>query len=401
MADTFDVMVAGHLCLDVIPQFPDTGVSDVSAILTPGKLVNMGPVKLSTGGAVSNTGIALQRLGNRVCYSARVGDDEFGGITREIMARNGDTAGIRSASGSVSSYTIVIAPPRIDRIFLHNPGANNEYGPEDLDPDLVAKCRLFHFGYPPLMRRMYLDEGRELAELLRIAKEAGATTSCDMALPDPASEAGQQNWPRILANILPYVDVFLPSAEEALVMLERERFLRMKEEHRGASLLGILTPEDYGRLANKLLELGAKITSLKSGHLGVYLKTGPESRIRDLGPARPADVRNWSDRELWCPSFTVPAVASATGAGDSSIAGFLTSLLRGLDIEQALQVGNCLGWQNVQVLDAVSGIKSWEETLDLLRTSMAVDHLSIESFGWHWNGDLGVWTGPSDALARR
>ncbi len=400
MSRPYDVMIAGHVCFDVIPRFPDTGAKSIGDIMRPGKLVEMGDVKMSTGGPVSNTGIGLKILGNNVCFSARTGDDDFGKLTLEYLQRTGNAEGIHVVPGSVSSYTVVVAPPNIDRIFLHNPGTNNEYRADDLDPALIAQCRHFHFGYPPLMRSMYENEGRELQRVFQIAKEAGATTSCDMALPDPASIAGKAPWARILANILPYIDIYLPSIEESFYMLEPEAFLQMKEKHQGADLIDFLTPEDYDRIATKLLSLGCKMTSLKSGHRGYYFRTGSKASFEGMGAARPGDADNWDNRELWCPAFSAPNLASATGSGDSSISGFLTAFLRGYTLEESLKCANCLGWQNVQVLDAISGIHTWGETLDLLKKKMPMNDVHISSPSWKWHDGLDLWSGPADILSK-
>lgn len=401
MNKRYDVVAAGHVCIDVIPAFADTGAGVLAEIIRPGKLVEVGEVRMSIGGPVSNTGIALRKLGNEVAFSARVGNDAFGRLTMDLLRANGNADGMSVVEGRASSYTIVIAPPRIDRVFLHNPGTNNEYGPEDLDPALLRDCRLFHFGYPPLMRRMYENEGRELARIFQMAREAGATTSCDMALPDPASDAGKAPWERILANVLPYVDIFLPSVEEAFYMLEPAAFLSMKDAHGGAELIDHLTASDYSRIAEKLLSLGTKITSLKSGHRGYYMRTAGLETFADMGAVRPGDPQNWAGRELWCPAFSAPNMASATGSGDSSIAGFLTALLKRETIERALKAANCLGWQNVQVLDAVSGIRTWEETLGLMAAGLPTNdvHVSPDE-GWVWQEEAGLWSGPADALTR-
>jgi sugar/nucleoside kinase (ribokinase family) len=393
-------MAAGHVCLDIFPQFPDTGATAIQELMQPGKLIQMGPAALGTGGAVSNTGIAMKRLGNSVCFSARVGDDAFGGITMAMLEKNGSSAGIHVVPGGASSYTVVVAPPRIDRIFLHNPGTNDEYGADDLDPALVSQCRLFHFGYPVLMRRMYQNEGRELLQLFKTAKEAGATTSCDLAMPDPVSEAGMAPWSKILTEVLPYVDIFLPSIEEALLVLDREEFLRMKREHGGVELFDVLRPEDYSHMADRLLAMGTKMVSLKSGYRGFYLKTGSRDALSKMGQAAPADIDNWADRELWCPSYTVSNIASATGAGDCSIAGFLTTLLRGGAIEDSLRIANCLGWQNVQTFDATSGIRTWEETQTLLAGGMPMNEFTLDTPGWTWTPSLGLWSGPNDPLSQ-
>src|SRR3989339_245248 len=142
----YDVMVAGHLCLDIIPLFPDTGARRIEEILHPGKLVNVENAKISTGGPVSNTGINMKTLDNKVCFCACVGDDVLGRLTVDILNASGNAEGIHSINNMASSYTVVVAPPGIDRIFLHNPGTNNHFGPENLDPKLIQQCRHFHLG---------------------------------------------------------------------------------------------------------------------------------------------------------------------------------------------------------------------------------------------------------------
>ena len=71
------------------------------------------------------------------------------------------------------------------------------------------------------MRRMYANGGSELASLMQRVKSAGLLTSLDMSYPDPNSEAGRINWSALLERTLPDVDVFLPSLDEILFMLDR------------------------------------------------------------------------------------------------------------------------------------------------------------------------------------
>ena len=70
------------------------------------------------------------------------------------------------------------------------------------------------------MANCYKNEGAELLQIFEIAKSAGAITSLDMALPDPTSDSGNAPWQKILEKVLPYVDIFLPSIEEAYFMLD-------------------------------------------------------------------------------------------------------------------------------------------------------------------------------------
>ena len=395
-----DVVVAGHICIDVIPEFPEGLGDNLGQILVPGKLVNVGNAAMSTGGAVSNTGLALQRIGQKVALMGKVGDDFFGKAVLELLRPYGAEKGMSIVQGEQTSYTIVIAPPGIDRVFLHNPGANDTFGPEDVNLDIVRQARLFHFGYPPLMKRMYENDGAVLVEILRRVKETGVTTSIDMSLPDPSSPSGRVNWERILREVIPYVDIFVPSAEETMFMLDRDKFFAKKQAAGGRDVLEFFDLSDLSELAQILLSEGARIVGLKSGCLGFYVRTGSADSLQKIGCAKPSDLRNWSDRELFEPSFHVEHVASTTGSGDATIAGFLAAYLRGEPVESCLKYACAVGAQNVQVLDAVSGVKSWEETTRQLQSPWPKNRLERGIRGWRFDKKGEVWHGPSDKPSR-
>jgi len=393
----YDLVAAGHICLDIIPQIPDTGARNMGDIFRPGSLVNIGPCAISTGGPVSNTGIGAVKLGAKVAFMAKVGDDEHGRIVRRRLEKSGSSQGIRTAPEVCTSYTVAVAPPGIDRMFLHCPGANDTFTSADIAYDLVARASHFHLGYPPLMRSLYENEGAELAEVLRSAKQAGATTSLDMSLPDPTTPSGKSPWSKILANVLPHVDVFLPSMEEGFFMLYRDEFLARKKRHGGGELLDHITPAECSRMARTFLDLGACMTSLKSGHRGYYFRTADESTFARMGAARPRDPGAWSNRELWCPAYRPAKIASATGSGDSSIAGFLAAFLRGLSLEECLKTANCVGYQNLHALDAVSGIRTWEETWSMVTGGgLPVIDPKIDDAAWRKDDARMLWIGPND-----
>ena len=394
-------MIAGHLCLDIIPLFPDTGIRNIAEIMRPGKLVNVENAQIGTGGPVSNTGLNIKKLGLKVCFCACVGDDQFGRITHDILSQSGNADGIKILKGQASSYTVVVAPPGIDRIFLHNPSVNNKFCADNINIDLIRQSRHFHFGYPPLMEKMFTNEGKELAKIFRIAKECGATTSCDMTLPDPSSPSGKAPWRKILENILPYVDIYVPSIEETFYMLHPEKFLEMKQEYNNAELIYHITPEQYSAIADEILSMGAKMTTLKSGHRGFYIKTASKDKFAGLGAARPNDADNWADRELWAQAYKVEKFGSAAGSGDSSIAGLLTGYIKGLSIEESLKCATCLGYQNVCVLDAVSGIKDWDTTISMIKDSMPMTDACIDSKDWKYDQNYKIWSGPYDKLTKK
>jgi sugar/nucleoside kinase (ribokinase family) len=390
-----DAVVAGHVCLDLIPDLGATGGDQFLKSFAPGRLLEVGPMTVSTGGPVSNTGLALVKLGVETRLMGKVGDDLFGRAVREIVAGHGG----RAAEGMVvdrevrTSYTIVISPPGLDRFFLHYTGANDTFGAGDVRYDVVAQARLFHFGYPPIMRLMYQENGRHLVELFRRAKETGATTSLDMSLPDPTSESGRADWAAILRATLPFVDVFMPSAEEILTMLRRPKYGELRREAGGSDILPLVTAELLSEVSQELLGLGAKVVGIKLGHRGLYLRTAGPAAMRGLGRARPADAGAWADRVLWAPCFKA-ALVGTLGAGDAAIAGFLSALLRGLSAEEAATAAVAVGACNVEAADALSGIRSWEATLARAAAGWERHPMTLDAPGWRRDAGRQLWAGP-------
>jgi len=361
-----DAIAAGHICLDLTPKL-DVHGKTVNEVLQPGKLVHTGECCISLGGPVSNTGIALSILGQRVALMCKVGNDMFGKIISEKISEYKTEKIIAVDDEVESSYTVAVVVPGNDRIFLHDPGANCSFGANDVDFSQVENCRLFHFGYPPQMRKIYLDGGKELSEIFKRAKQAGATTSLDMALPDRNSEGGKQDWNVILKNCLKYVDIFIPSVEETLFMLYPDKYDEFIEAHKGEKdPLETMDEAILPVLSEKLLEYGAKIVVIKCGVRGYYIRTA--EKLEGFGRVAPNDIEEWSGREIICESFHVDDIKSATGSGDSSIAGFLSSFLNGEDIYSCIQIACATGAENLSALDALSGIRSMEETKELMKT---------------------------------
>jgi sugar/nucleoside kinase (ribokinase family) len=380
------VVVCGHICLDVIPTFggAETSLTD---LLVPGKLVDVGPAVIATGGAVSNTGLALHRLGVPTRLMGKVGDDLFGHAILEVVRRHDPALaeGMIVSPEAATSYTIVVNPPGVDRIFLHCPGANDSFGADDVPYHALSEVRLFHFGYPPLMRRMYLDGGRELESLFQRVKATGAVTSLDMARPDPASPAGKAPWPEILARVLPHVHLFLPSLDETLYMLDREGF--------DAWEAGRLQPDGalLAALAAQLLDLGAGVVALKLGAEGLYLRTGGAEALAALSEL--TAVEAWAGRELLAPCFGVDVVGT-TGSGDCAVAGLIAGLLHGLSVEETMTSAVAVGACSVEAADATSGVRTWEEVQRRVGGGWARREVGLPLPGWEWDGR--VWRGPDD-----
>ncbi len=384
------IVVAGHICLDIIPTFPDN-FQDFSQSFAPGQLINVGPAVTSTGGVVANTGIALHRLGTNVTLIGKIGDDFIGNtiISELDKIDHSLSENMVVAKNEHSSYSIVINPPNTDRIFLHNPGANNTFCSKDLVDKAIADTQLFHFGYPPLMKQMYQHEGRDLKSIFSRVKKMGLTSSLDMTLPDPKSESGQVNWQNILKNVLPYVDIFSPSLDEILFMLMPDSYdAGYHGEKPDIKLLSSLT--------DQILKMGAAIAVIKLGSFGLYVRTTPNpDRWSRFGTCKPDNIEPWLDRELFAPTFSVDVIGT-TGAGDCTIAGFLSGLLNNKDLEDCMTVAVATGACNVEKADATSGIPAWEHLMQRLSGDWDRNKVSLSWPGWNYDAKKEIWNGSND-----
>jgi sugar/nucleoside kinase (ribokinase family) len=339
-----EALVAGHICLDIIPGFSG------KVAFEPGRLIEVGAATLSTGGAVSNTGQALHKLGVRTSLCGKVGDDLFGHSIRQILERTAEglSAGMTVSPGEASSYTVVISLSGEDRMFLHAPGCNDTFIAADVSDTALANTKLLHFGYPTLMARMFADGGRETVQLLKRAKNHGTTTSLDVSLPDLSGPAGRADWLAILTDALPYTDLFVPNVDELHFMLDRPTFTGAGDS---------LSVDEIRTLAQRAIGMGAKVVAVKVGSKGLYLASG--GSFDGLGRATPSNSRDWQNVELWAPCFSVE-VAGTTGAGDATVAGLLMAWLRSMSPVEAVRAATAVGASCCERHDAVSGVQPWD-----------------------------------------
>ncbi len=354
------VIAAGHICLDITPVFPsEKTYYRLDELLVPGKLIQMDSAQVHTGGSVANTGLALKKLGVDVTLMGKVGRDAFGEMVRNILEQH-RVAGLLVDPDGSTSYSVVLAVPGIDRIFLHNPGANDTFSNQDVPEQALEEAALLHFGYPPLMRRMYQDGGVELAALFARAKAKGVATSLDLAAVDPKSQAGQADWREILSRVLPHTDFFVPSFEELCFMLDRPKYDRLAAQ--GGDMTGQLDlRRDAGALAQTLMDMGCKVVLIKCGAAGMYYRTAEEPVVKQIGARLGLCCAQWAGREGIQPCFQADIVRSGTGAGDVSIAAFLAAVLQGKTPEQCVRLAAAEGACSVAAYDALGGLKPLEE----------------------------------------
>ncbi|EET61645.1 kinase, PfkB family [Marvinbryantia formatexigens DSM 14469] len=370
------MIAAGHICIDVTPAFECEKQNRLEDILAPGKLVNVGQAQFHPGGTVSNTGLAMKFLGADVFLMGKTGDDAFGTMLIQKLKERDAADGMIVSSGQNTSYSVVLAVPGIDRLFLHHPGANDTFTADDIDYDKCREAVLFHFGYPPVMAQMYRQEGSELVKMFARVKECGCLTSLDMAAMDEASEAAQADWIKIFKNTLLYVDFFLPSIEELMFAVDRERYYRLLKKADGRDMTEVISvKEDVAPLAQLLLDMGCKIVLIKCGAPGFYYKTAGSSAFEQMEKQSGIDFSGFSGKEGFEKSYMPDAVISGTGAGDTTIAAFLTAMVQGYPFEKCLQLASATGACCVAAADALGGLKTFEELENKINA------------GWKKNGE--------------
>lgn len=307
-----DVICLGIFVADVLAK-PITKIPD------RGKLELFDEMELHTGGCANNTAIGLARLGISAGAMGKVGEDGFGDFVINNLKRNGvDTRGIRRTREANTSLTFVMIAPDGERSFLHYVGANGTIKLQDIDFDLIGGSKILHIGGFFLMPGF---DGEPTAEVLRRAKEMGVTVSLDTCWDS------RGNWMKLLEPCLPYVDIFLPSIEEAKMLSGRE------------------DPEEISRF---FLDYGVQIVGLKMGERGSYVRTKDEA-VRE--PAYKVDV------------------VDATGAGDAFVAGFLAGYIMGWDLHRCVKLANATGAACVTAIGTTAGIKDLDQVMSIISGS--------------------------------
>lgn len=296
---TPDVLCAGIVVADHVS-------SPIDHLPAAGELVLADRLLLTIGGCAANVAVDLARQDVAVRVLARVGDDVFGRVVRDMLREAGvDVTAIQETAGQPTSQTLIVNVAGQDRRFIHTIGANAFFRAADLPLDLVRRCKVLYLGGFFVMDRMVQDE---LIPVFAAARQAGAKVVLDVVTPGPGDYL-----PR-LERLLPHVDVFLPNDHEAAL---------------------ILGEPDPHRQAERFHSLGVGTAIVTLGNGGAVLVSGQE--------------------RLQAPAFAVPFV-DGSGGGDAFAAGYVTGLLRGLDAAGCLRYASALGASCVRAIGTTTSV---------------------------------------------
>ncbi|MCO5241094.1 MAG: carbohydrate kinase family protein [Chitinophagaceae bacterium] len=363
----YDAVIAGYICIDLTPVFKkEVTVNDVYDVLRPGRLVEIDGMESTLGGVVANTGMAMKKFSKRVFLNGLLGTDFIGKIARESLEKYELSEGIQTVKDKGTAFGLVIAPPAVDRIFLESPGCSELFDLHHIDYDAVVQSRVFHFGYPPLLKKFYRQKGKQLVSLFKKVSDMGVVTSLDFSLPDTESKSGKVNWIDILKAVLPYTDIFVPSLEEALKMVFPYEYTVL--EAAGGDIVDHVSPDLIKELGERLIACGAHIVLIKAAHKGLFLWTGNVAAVNSKQRVCLPEAE-WNNRQLWCEAYPVirEKIINASGAGDTSAAAFLTAILNGEPPVIAMKYAAIAGKNNLYCNNIYEDMPDWAMMTEELR----------------------------------
>jgi sugar/nucleoside kinase (ribokinase family) len=272
--------------------------------------------KLTTGGCALNCCVALRKMGLPCELVTKIGDDWMGEFLASEIRRHciGD-AGVTRQRGRPSAFTFIPVHSDGQRSFIHYPGTDWDFGPEDVPMDLVRQSRICFFSGAMVLPRF---DGEPAARVLAEAQRSGAITLLDNVYVDTADRSA---WQAAIGPCLPHLDYYIPSESEAAALTGR------REPH---------------SMAEAILSAGCRGAVIKLGDRGAYylLADGREGRV---------------------PGYRAEKIVDTTGAGDSWAAGFIAGLHQSVPIEDAIALANATAAMDIQHVGAATGVRCLDE----------------------------------------
>jgi fructokinase len=167
----------------------------------------------AAGGAPANVAVALARLGVDVAFMGKLGGDAFGHSLREILMTEAvDVRGLVEAPTAQTALAFVGSDAQGGRefVFYHQGMADTLLRPEEVDRDLIANARIFHFGSVTLAAEPSRSATNAAA---RWAREQGCLVSFDPNVRLEVWDSPQHARDSML-DMLSVVDVVKVSSDE-------------------------------------------------------------------------------------------------------------------------------------------------------------------------------------------
>lgn len=305
----YDVSVIGLYILDIlgrpVTRIPERGTVDF-----------IEEIRLTVAGTAGGTVVDLAKLGLKSLAVGAVGEDEKADWVLDRMAKVGiDVSAMQRLPGVPTSATILNVRPNGERPALHVRGASDHF---DVPPglyDQVFDAPIVHLGGTGLLAKL---DGERSRVLLAEAKRRGRTVTFDLI-------AATADTLKLVEPLLPHIDYFMPSIEEARDMSGRD------------------SVEDCAAF---YLDRGATCCVFTLGGEGAFYAHRDGTRLK-------------------VPAYDI-AVVDTTGCGDAFDAGFICALHHGFDPEKSVRFAQAAAGLVATGLGSDAGIESFEQTLQAM-----------------------------------
>ncbi|GAP71637.1 ribokinase [Candidatus Symbiothrix dinenymphae] len=264
-------------------------------------------IKLTTGGSISNTILALKQMNVPVGFIGKVGDDKYGKFYIEELQKSGVNLHLIYEKAFSGTATAMITPDG-ERTFCTYLGAAAGMRDVDLQTDVFVQ-------YSHLYVEGYLVQNHALIETaMQMAKASGLEVALDLASFNVV-EGDRDFIQKLIDN---YVDILFANEDEAKALTRK-------------------APNEA------IHEIADKVSTviIKEGPRGSYVKS---KGILIHEPVR-EDIKP----------------LDTTAAGDYYAAGFFYGMVRGADMQQCARLGTLLAHYIIQVVGTKLPQGTWEE----------------------------------------
>lgn len=305
-----EILMLGDINIDTV--WP------VSEFPAPGRDGLTETVKVEMGGAVINSAIVLDNLGQRTSLLGCVGKDVWAEqMTRELAQTNINQKHVYVKPESTTGLTFIIVTPDGERTMFSYRGANIQLEIQDIDEDAFKDIGILHISGYALLKP---PQKNAVWRAVELAKNHNVQICLDTGL-----EPAIQN-PKDLRRLLGELTLCISGPQEISI------------------LLGSTSPQEA---ADLLLSSGVQLAAIKLGEKGSFV----------------ADDKG----RFFCPSFPVDAV-DTTGAGDSFTAGVLYGWTHGLSLPASAVLASALGALAASAYGAGFSLPDRKHVVDFLRS---------------------------------